>query len=85
MSQANYEQEKLAFIERHRHELAGYVCEAVTTGKAGAPLAAWLRQTMQRIDQRLALMYQELRPDTAVPKNVTKTPAQPTTQQQKAS
>src|SRR5262245_61393326 len=61
-----YDQERKNFQEKYRHEIMGLVVDGCTTGRTGAPLAAWLRQTMQKIDQRLADIFQELRPDQPV-------------------
>lgn len=51
------------FVERHRHELAGLICDAALVARGGAPLAIFLRESMKLIDARLKLMYAELRPE----------------------
>jgi DNA-binding LytR/AlgR family response regulator len=48
------------FIDKHKHEIAGFVMDAAVVQRSGAPLAQWLRKQMQAIDMKLALMYDEL-------------------------
>ncbi len=50
------------FIEKHRHEVMGLIADAALAGRSGADLALWLRNTMKKVDSRLAAIYQELQP-----------------------
>jgi hypothetical protein len=51
---------KQDFMEKFRHEWAGMVLDAATSGCRGAELAFAMRHTMQKIDRHLALMYDAL-------------------------
>jgi hypothetical protein len=53
---------KEKFIEAHRHEIAGWVMDAYTSGRTGAEAACAMRNTMKLIDARLAAMYGQLQP-----------------------
>jgi hypothetical protein len=57
-----------AFIELHRHELAGYVADAALFQRQGGELALWLRTKMRQIDQRLGEMFDQLRAADPAPK-----------------
>lgn len=48
------------FVERHRHEIAGFLLDAVTQDRKGGELAMWLRLKMRAIDTRLSIMWDEL-------------------------
>lgn len=50
---------KTEVVEAHRHEIAGYVMDAVTCGLTGAPLAMLLREMMKKIDQRIGKIYDD--------------------------
>ncbi len=49
-------------VEKHRHEIGGYVMDALTCGLTGAPLATFLRGMMRKIDQRLNLIHADMVP-----------------------
>lgn len=66
---------KQAFIEKHRHELAGLVADAFTVTARGGPLAIMIREAFKKIDARLALIYDELCPAPHVPANGKPAPA----------
>lgn len=55
------------FIDKHKHELAGVIADAAVVQRAGAPLAHFLRLAMQRIDQRLGSIYDDLQPAETKP------------------
>lgn len=60
---------KQAFIDKYKHELAGLVADAAVTARSGAPLAEWLRRSMQQIDAKLGSIYDELTTPAEVPAN----------------
>lgn len=51
-----------AFIDRHRHELAGLILDGATFNRTGGELALWCRGIMHRCDQKLAQMFDDLFP-----------------------
>lgn len=61
------DRERLAFIEKYRHELTGMICDAATVARSGVPLSMFLRTSMQKVDQRLGEMFNELRPEATAP------------------
>jgi hypothetical protein len=50
------------FIDAHEHEMMGWIYDANTMGLDGALRSTRLRELMRKVRQRLALMYQQLRP-----------------------
>lgn len=50
------------FIDRWKHELAGLMLDAATTGMSGAALALWCRNVMKTLDARLGQMWDSLQP-----------------------
>ena len=51
------------FIDAHKHELAGFVFEALThQDRTGAQWAMWTREIMRRIDKGIGVMFDELVP-----------------------
>lgn len=63
------------FIDKYKHQLAGFVVDAATAGRSGAELALFLRGVMQRIDANLGVIYDDLCPPAPLPVNGK--PAQP--------
>lgn len=57
--------DRAAFIDRWRHELSGMVLDGATTQRTGADLGLFARTIMQKIDQRLGSMYDQLHPQPA--------------------
>jgi hypothetical protein len=53
---------KEEFVEKHRDELYGMVCKALTQTDEAIPLAKRMRMTDERIATLLRLMYDELIP-----------------------
>ncbi len=47
------------FIERFRHEFAGFVLDAYSEQRKGADAALWLRGIMNKIDTKLAVAFDE--------------------------
>lgn len=59
------DRERLAFVEKYRHELTGLICDAATVARSGVPLSIFLRGAMQRVDQKLGEMFNELKAEPA--------------------
>lgn len=55
------------FIDAWRHELAGFVLDGATANRTGADLGLFARTIMQKIDQRLGRMYDQLNPPKETP------------------
>ena len=53
---------KAEFVELHRHEIAGWILDALTHHRSGAELAICVRGIMRKIDERLGTMYLQLVP-----------------------
>ena len=51
-----------AFIDRHKHELAGLILDG-SMGRTGSDYALWARSIMSRIDAKLAAVYDDLKPE----------------------
>lgn len=72
------------FLDRHRHEIIGLILDAATSGRTGADLSLWLRRVGGRVDDKLAQIWQELRPEQPKameppkPNGPQKAPQQPT-------
>lgn len=61
------EERRQKFIDSYKHELAGFVFEAMTHhDRSGGMLALWTREIMRRIDKRIGQMFDELAPAPVV-------------------
>lgn len=50
------------FVEKHRHELAGLMLDAMLEHRTGSAGALWLRVMMKKLDTRLVAIYQDMHP-----------------------
>lgn len=53
---------RLAFVNRHKHQIVGLVMDAMVNPRAGSILANWTREMMKRVDDDLGKLYDELIP-----------------------
>ncbi len=51
---------RLEFVEQHRHEIVGWILDAVLDPQTGAALALQLRTLFKRVDAKLAGVYDQL-------------------------
>jgi hypothetical protein len=57
------------FVNRYKHELAGFVVDAIATPRQGPELSLWLRSMMARIDAKLGAIYDEFNQPQQPPAN----------------
>jgi hypothetical protein len=67
------------FIDKYKHRIAGFVCDAATAGRTGAELAVFLRHAMKQLDAEIGAMFDALQPEPVVTQTngVHKADAQP--------
>ncbi len=51
---------KEEFVNLHYFEISGYILDAVSTQRSGAPLATWLGTIQKKLRERLERAYEDL-------------------------
>ncbi len=55
------------FVSAWRHEVEGWLLDAAMTNRTGAELSVFLRAMRQKIEAKLAAVYDALVPDKPIP------------------